>query len=197
LKIEPQTIVSHVGPDPFAECVSLVERLEAIVKNLDDLTASAQRERESYFFRKCICQDLDSLSIPGDSPQIAHFSVNDFLIVLERCARAKIQVFGVEAFAADGHFLGVSIPVNEGDLTHAAFVKNLSGQAGVSVCASYGFEGVSLTANEESVPSARARLPRGNGDLNIAALSCQGPAARCQRKEALCPGRGTLHQQAV
>jgi hypothetical protein len=136
--------------DPLAEPVSLADFLEAALTKRDDPATIERSEQEALFLGMHIFVNLTILHPSWDSAHIAHFNANDFHIVLERCSKAGIKIFGVEAFSADGMNLGVNIPTCAADLSHLDFVESLSNDPSLSFCASYGFDGVSLNRTEDT-----------------------------------------------
>jgi len=148
MRNEPQEAERHAGKKMSTEDVHFETFIEALERERLDPAAIAQRSREDQFLETRIFRDLNIMSPAWDSSQIVHFNANDFLIVLERAAKAGVTVCGVEAFTSNGEDLGLNIPLGDGDLTHLAFVQSLSGHKGASFCASCSFEGIDLEGTD-------------------------------------------------
>jgi hypothetical protein len=117
------------------EYCSFEDALATAEKENNDPVAIARLQRD--FLTEQIFAGLTAFYPSWDSAQIAHFSAADFVTVLHRCVLAHVEVYGVEAFTANGHCLGVNIAMPGHD-AHDVFVHSFAGRTGMNFCATFG-----------------------------------------------------------
>jgi hypothetical protein len=74
---------------------------ERILAEWDSPESKLKFEQSRRFLRRVIYAGLKDLNTGFDSPLICHFSLEDFLIVIDRCESLGVEVIGVEVFTTD------------------------------------------------------------------------------------------------
>jgi hypothetical protein len=98
----------------------------------------AREQREDEFLLRHIFFGLKRLSPDFDSGTIPHFHAEEFLKIIERCARLGVTIYGVEVFTDRAQLVSVEIAKSGSPLEFSQMVATYCGREQFSVCASFG-----------------------------------------------------------
>ena len=136
--------------DELSETGSLTDMLQAVLSERQDPLAHVRRRQQLLFLRRRIFNGLAALQPSWDSDYFAHFRAEDFLVVLDRCASAGVEVFGVEAFQDDATYLDTNFEGLDSGKSHREFVKAFQDTSNISFCATFGVRDVDLKVEENA-----------------------------------------------
>jgi hypothetical protein len=146
------------------ELLTSVEPLFDMILGLNEIgerqacTTGVPAEQRQAFLDQRVFTNLSPLHPSWDSKMITYFQTSELLTVLDRCSKARVEVFGVEGFDENGLLLGVNIPAAAStDVSHSQFAQSFKHRDSAIFCASYGFRNVHLGLARE----VTARRPRG------------------------------------
>jgi hypothetical protein len=119
------------------------DQFEHMFAEIDTPESTLKFEEDNRFLREVIYAGLRDLNTGFDSPQIGHFSPDDFLIIIDRCESLHVRVIGIEVFTTDveppwkAGFLEVVLSPEEGYEWARRLVRSYQDEPNITICATF------------------------------------------------------------
>ena len=95
-------------------------------------------ERFHAFLLEHVFVNITDRNTGFDSPLISHFSPKDFAIVIDRCERMGVEIYGIEVFVNDIGFITCVIAPGDGYGWARHLVDEYRGRLDIAFSATYG-----------------------------------------------------------
>lgn len=99
--------------------------------------------QDHQFLREVVYVDLPDLNTGFDSPDIGHFSPEDFLVIIDRCESLGVRLVGVEVFSTvvgppwKLAMLEVETSPEEGFEWARRLARRYKGKSDITLCATF------------------------------------------------------------
>lgn len=126
---------------------------EQMFAELGTPESKLKSEKKDRFLREVIYTGLTDLNTGFDSPLIGHFSLEDFLTVIDRCESLKVPVIAIEVFTTDAEppwkvgLLQVEISPEDGYDWPRRLVREYQERSDITICASFDVPDAVLKSN--------------------------------------------------